>query len=174
MNLPFVGDVVYLFVGMEKLSIEDEVAQDRPPTSDTSRARMPSMTMRSLEEDDIDNGAHHPEVEGDSIDDKMLPDSERPTTPPSPNPWSTSATLPVSQEPHESQPAAEMSSTQPTEGISPTPWSTSATLPVSPGSESHGVEEESKATTPPPKEAKKKVFSTAEYKVAFSHFFVSR
>lgn len=106
-------------------------------------------------------------------------EGERPSSRESTNPWSTSATLPVSQEIEDDNSAPENGAghTIKAEKTSPTPWSTSATLPVSPESETQ--EGSSETSEPPaaepepapaPKPAKKKAFSTAEHKTAFLHF----
>jgi len=98
---------------------------------------------------------------------------EEPTSSESQNPWSTSATLPISSEPevtHRSPEAGNSSK----EGASSTPWSTSATLPVSPEPENNETPIKptaASAAEAAPKEEKKKL-SKAEYKVAFKHFLV--
>ncbi|TVY37348.1 hypothetical protein LSUB1_G004567 [Lachnellula subtilissima] len=104
--------------------------------------------------------------------------TDRPLSRESANPWSTSATLPVTpeEEPHHALPDNRAIKGKKAEETSPTPWDTSATLPVSPAEpEDDGVHPEHEATTTPkpkpaPKTTKKKVFSTAEHKTAFLHF----
>lgn len=173
------GDVVHLTVDMENEVIDDGPPHGRPVTSNSSCPRSPSATLRFFEEADLDkNEPHDTEITSASHKEMMPTEDERAASPLSPNPWSTSATLSASEERenHEKNLAAVADDTPQADDhhdISPTPWSTSATLPVSPESEQHGAEAEKKNETPPPKKEKKKVFSTAEYKVAFSHFFVS-
>lgn len=109
------------------------------------------------------------------VDDSV--EGERPSSRESTNPWSTSATLPVSQEIGDDNPSPKNGAghTIKAEKTSPTPWSTSATLPVSPESETQEAPSEppeppAAELAPAPKPAKKKAFSTAEHKTAFLHF----
>ncbi|TVY47366.1 ABC transporter [Lachnellula occidentalis] len=116
--------------------------------------------------------------------DKALVDdsatADRPLSRDSANPWSTSATLPVSteEELHHASPENGATKDSKAEKTSPTPWDTSATLPVSPDAEADEAPPEREAAAaaetpkpkPAPKTTKKKVFSTAEHKTAFLHF----
>jgi len=104
-------------------------------------------------------------------------EGDRPSSKESTNPWSTSATLPVSQEAEDVNPSPKSAVSHAVQGekASPTPWSTSATLPVSPESETQDVPSEPPVppaveSKPAAKPAKKKPFSTAEHKTAFLHF----
>jgi hypothetical protein len=174
--VPCVRNVVHLILDMANEIIDDGPSQGRPATQDLPHPWSALETGHLFEDTDLQNGTHDTEIASD-VDWEMMSEMptviERPDTPPSPNPWSTSATLPVSQEPEarEELSVEGANDTQQTDDISPTPWSTSATLPVSPEHENHGPGEDKIPEAPPPV-VKKKVFSTAEYKVAFSHFLV--
>lgn len=111
------------------------------------------------------------------IDDSVT--AERPFSRESANPWSTSATLPVSteEEPDHVLPENREIKGSKAEKTSPTPWDTSATLPVSSEHEVDEAPPEHEAPAPAtpkpkaaPKTTKKKGFSTAEHKTAFLHF----
>lgn len=177
-NFSCVRDVTHLIWNMANEMIDEGPSQGDPPMPDLPPPWSALESAQLFEDVEIQDGNIGTEI-ASPIDwevlSEMPTDIKRATTPPSPNPWSTSATLPVSQEPeaHEESLAEPAHDTRPPDDISPTPWSTSATLPVSPENENHGAEEQ-KTPEEPPKAPKKKVFSTAEYKVAFSHFLVRK
>lgn len=156
---------------MDKDTADDASKADWPLPPSSSNYPVSSPTSRKTE----DTGA--PSNNGTSTgtaDDKMEGKFERPTSPASTNPWSTSATLPVSPE-SEIKHASSGTGTgirivSEDEETSPTPWSTSATLPVTPEPVSNEAPAAAEAAATPPVEEKKKKFSKAEYSVAFKHF----
>jgi hypothetical protein len=157
---------------MAKETADDRPIPDRasPPGSSSASVNLPIFG----ETKEYHAPANNEATTKNQVD-KMETNVDRPTSPASTtNPWSTSATLPVSSElePHDHAREAELTALRGEHATSPTPWSTSATLPVSPEDESHEDEApaEAEATTTAPVEEKKKEFSKAEYQVAFKHF----
>lgn len=147
-----------------------KVSVDESPKADRPSPLFENLPVLS----ETENG-HAPVGDETTIEnqvDKMEAKVDRPTSPASTtNPWSTSATLPVSSDlgTHDQ---ADLAAVLEEQGTSPTPWSTSATLPVSPEDEHHEDQApaETEAAPAAPVPDKKKKFSKAEYEVAFKHF----
>jgi len=157
---------------MAKESADEGPKTDRSSPPWPANASPLSADLPVVAETEKLHGLRDNETTSENQVDNMEATIDRPTSPASTtNPWSTSATLPVSSElgAHDQ---ADLGAVREEHATSPTPWSTSATLPVSPEDEHHEEEApaEPEATTAAPVTEKKKKFSKAEYQVAFKHF----